>query len=111
MGSDKGQVTKALEVKVYSFHLMLQNRVSGWKNAKQKKRVSIKKIQSRKMILPAFRVAFKVAAFSNTQGRYKHDKKALFKVRKKDVEMQNVRVWIGSWVERNVIQKVVKMYI
>lgn len=59
---------------------------------KAKKRVNIKKIQSRKMVLPAFRVA----AFSNTWGRCKHDKKALFKVRKKDVEMQNGRVWIGS---------------
>lgn len=60
------------------------------------------------MIFPAFRVV----AFSNIQGRCKHDKKALFKVRKKKkAEMQSVRVQIGSWMERNVTQKVVKMYI
>lgn len=78
-------------MKVCNFCLLLQSRVSRWKNAKQKQTGQYKK-QSRKMIFPEFRVG----AFCNIQGRCKHDKKALFKVRKKIVEKQSVRVQLGS---------------
>lgn len=99
MGSDKvgrDRSQKALEVKAYSFCLMLQKRASQWENAKQKKkkRGNIKKLQSGNIILPAaFRVIF----------RYNHDKRTFLKVRKEDVEMQNVKVLIGSWMGRNAI--------
>ena len=101
MGSDKvgrDRSQKALEVKAYSFCLMLQKRASQWKNAKQKKR------QYKKAAV------WKHDVISSIQGRGKRDKRALFKVRKKGVEMQNVKVLIGSWMGGNVIQKDVKMY-
>lgn len=37
--------------------------------------------------------------------------RALSNVRKKDVEMQNVKVLIGSWMERNVTEKDRKVYV